>query len=101
MDGHTDTCSGRQDHVHTYVPFNNNFYGKITVFKTMLQHKQDHEYITYLYYYCNNLNTSAKHNKSAEMTKICSSLTTTGFSNSLSSGAIFQQSFQHYMMVTL
>jgi len=26
-------------------------YGKITVFKTSLQHKQDKEYITFLYHY--------------------------------------------------
>jgi len=41
-------------------------YGKITVFKTSLLHKHDNVYITYLYDYWNNGNTSAKQHKRAK-----------------------------------
>jgi len=37
-------------HIHVFY-LKTDFYGKLTVFKIILQHKQDKEYITYLYHY--------------------------------------------------
>ena len=49
-----ESCCSRHTRTTMYIHvfyLKTKIYGKITVFKTILQHKQDKEYITFLYHY--------------------------------------------------